>query len=199
MDVNFNNKVIRFWEWFKSIADDLLLDPTNSSLISQIDYRVSQLGHFDWEIGPFYEGIFYFAISPNLNIDRLAITRQIVDLSPKCRGWDFLSSKPPKKNWRGIWMMNNDFGKEISINSNNWEYILYQFEDKDFDMDIMIDDIDENLETCYLAIDIALTGYLGEEEYLRLIKNVKIVPEFGHEYKATKLKYIKNHIENIIN
>ncbi len=197
MSDNFNNKIIKFWGWFKTVADDLLLDPTNALLVSQLDNRVSQLGRFDWEIGPFEKGVSYFAISPNLNADRLEITRQIMNLSPECEGWKFLPSKPPK-DWQGIWKMKNDSGEEILINSDNWKYVLYQFEDKDFDMDIMIDDIDGNTDTYFMAIDIALTGYLGEENFMHLIKNVKIVSEFEDPGKATLLKHIKKHIESII-
>ena len=68
--------------------------------------------------------------------------------------------------------MKNELNIEIQINTSNWEYILYQFDDNTFDIDVLIDDIDGDTNTCYLAIDIALTGYLGEEKYMQLIKNV---------------------------
>jgi hypothetical protein len=200
INIDFKNKIIKFWEWFESISQDLLLDPTRKDLISQLDNSVSRLGSFGWEMGPLKENICYFAISPNLDVERLKITRQIIDLSIKCKGWDFLPSKPAKYDWKGIWKMRNDFGKEILVNSNKWEYILYEFDDKTFDMDILIGGVDGDLNTCYSAIDIALTGYLGEEEFMRLIKNIKIVDVFEAENKdkATQLKYIKNHIESII-
>jgi len=198
MDVNFNNKIIGFWEWFNTIGNELLLDTTNTSLISQLDNRVSTMGRFDWEIGPFNEGEFYFAISPNLDIERLSVTQHIISYAPECERWNFLPSKPIKYDWNGIWKMKNDLGKEIWVDSNDWKYVLYQFDDKDFDIDVLVGDIEGDMDTCYLAIDIGLTGYLGEEEYMRLIKNIKLVTEFEHTGKASSLKYIKKHIESII-
>lgn len=191
---------IEFWNWFRSISNDLLLDPTRSDLIAQIDNRVSNLGVFDWEIGPWEEELYYFAISPNLDGAKLEITRGIVLHAPVAIGWHFLPSKPPKKDWQGIWKMKNELGKEILIDSNNWKYILFEFDDRTFDLDIMIDNVDsDNYDVVNMAIDIALTGYLGEEKFMKLIKGIKIVNSFEEEYqnKATLVKYIKKHIESI--
>lgn len=190
--------LVKFWDWFKSISDDLLLDPTRSDLIYQIDDRVNQLGRFDWEIGPWKDDSFYFAISPNLDVMKLELTRQIIQYAPKCKRWCFLASKPPKNDWHGIWKMKSEIGKSILVNSNNWEYILYEFDNNSFDIDIKIDDIDDNINI-NVAIDIALTGYLGEENYMTLIKNIKVVTSFDEELqsKATQLKYIKKHIESL--
>ncbi|WP_183573929.1 hypothetical protein HDF18_08700 [Mucilaginibacter sp. X5P1] len=191
-------KVVKFWDWFKSVSNDLILNPTRNDLTIQIDNHISQLGHFDWEIGPWDENSFYFAISPNLDPNKLNLTHQIIEHAPKCKGWHFLASKPPKE-WQGIWKMKNEKGTEIWINSNNWKYILYAFEDKTFDMDIMIDDINGNDDTINMAIDIALTGFIGEEKFMNLIKNISIIScdeEFSE--KATSIKYIAKHIESIL-
>jgi hypothetical protein len=199
MGINFNNRIVEFWKWFESISDELLLNPNREDLISQIDVHINQLGAFDWEIGPLSKITSYFAISPNLDYDKLQYTRQIIANAPHCIGWQFFPSKPPKE-WDGIWKMKNEFGKRILINSSNWEYILYQFEDRTFDIDILIDYVDGDLQTCYLAIDIALTGYLGEEEFMRLIKNIKILTELTDELadKLTRLKFLKKQIKQII-
>jgi hypothetical protein len=93
--------------------------------------------------------------------------------------------------------MDNNLGREIIIDASNWEYILYQFEDTSFDMDIKVDEIDGSLETYKLAVDIALTGYLGEEVVMRSIPNVTIVDELEDEAKATKLRFIKKHMEGL--
>jgi len=190
---------IEFWNWFKTISDDLFLDPTRSDLIQQIDHLINKLGVFDWEIGPWGEHTYYFAISPNLDSDKLYFTREFIEYAPMCSGWFFLSSKPVKNDWKGIWKMQNEFGKDILVDSNNWKYILYEFEDETFDIDIMIDNVDGDDNTANTAIDIALTSYLGEEDYMTLIKNVKIVDFFEeeHQNKATPIKYIKKHIESI--
>jgi hypothetical protein len=189
-----SNQIINFWDWFKTISADLLEYATNKNLINQIDIKVSQLGNFDWEIGPFEE-VGFFAISPNLDIEKLSYTKQIIDMAPQCDGWHFLPSKPVKTDWKGIWKMKNEFGKEIHVDSNSWRYILYALDDGTFYTDVAISDIDGNTDTQYLAIDIAFTGYLGEENYMYFIKNIKIVGqlEADTDAKSTSLRFIKKH------
>ncbi|MDO3644567.1 hypothetical protein [Mucilaginibacter sp. L3T2-6] len=195
-----SDSLIKFWDWFKSVSKDLLVDPTRSDLIYQIDSRINKFGRFDWEIGPWKEETYYFTISPNLDTAKLEFTREFVKNAPKCAGWHFLPSKPPKSDWQGIWKMRNEMGKEILVDSNNWKYILYEFQDETFDMDIMIDAVDGDNDTINTAIDIALTGYLGEETFMQLIKNIKIVSSFdvGYQSTATLIKHIKKHIESIL-
>ncbi|EHQ24338.1 hypothetical protein [Mucilaginibacter paludis] len=194
------DSIIEFWNWFKSISKNLLLEPARIDLISQIDSRISKIGRFDWEIGPWEDNAYYFAISPNLDSVKLEFTREFIRNAPKCFGWHFLPSKPPKSDWQGKWKMKNEMGNEILVDSSNWEYILYEFEDETFDMDIMINGIDGDDNVVNTAIDIALTGYLGEETFMRLIKNIKIVSSFEESYpnKATLVKHIKKHIESIL-
>jgi len=193
------NSLIKFWEWFQSISDDLMLNPTRPDLIYQIDNRVSDFNQLDWEIGPWGNDKYYFAISPNLDSSKLEFTREFVKYAPKCPGWFFLPSKPEKSDWKGIWKMVNEKGTEILVDSSHWRYILYKFEDETFDMDIVIDDINGDDNTINLAVDIALTGYLGEEKFMTDIQNVKIVTSFEEEHqdKVSMLKHIKSHIESL--
>jgi hypothetical protein len=191
-------KAIKFWTWFETIATELLQNPTRTDLISQIDDRVQSLGNFDWELGPYKEGMFYFSISPNLSNERLELTRQFAKLAPKCEGWVFLPAKPAKE-WQGVWKMKNHVGKEILVDSSNWEYVLYGFEDSTFDIDIKVGELEGDLETHNLAVNIALTGYLGEEEFMTSIANIYIVDEFEDDIKsrATQLQFIKKHIDSL--
>jgi len=137
MDTDLKIKASKFWLWFQLISNDLLLNPTRVDLVEQLDSRVKELGNYDWEIGPTDTSGYYFAISPNLDLEKLKYSMQIVEVSPKCEGWLFLSSKPQKK-WSGVWKMKNELGKEILINSSDWKYVLYKFEDETFDMDILM-------------------------------------------------------------
>lgn len=94
--------------------------------------------------------------------------------------------------------MKNDFGSEIKVESSDWKYVLYQFEDGTFDMDLAIDNIEGDTNTCYLAVDIALTGYLGEEMFMKFIQHIKIVDAFEDELEGSHLKNIKKHIERVL-
>ena len=170
----------------------LLSDPTHQDMINELDDRVGHLGEFDWEIGPWDKDNYFLAISPNLDVEKLQLTKQIIGLAPECSGWHFLPSKPVKE-WDGIWEMQNENGKEISIDTDNWKYILYEFDDGTFDIDILVDNIEGNTDTTNLAIDIALTGYLGEEMFITLIQDIHVVTEFKTEshHRATPIKQIK--------
>ena len=199
-DTDLEKKATNFWMWFSIIAAELLADPIRSDLIGQLDSRVCALGSFDWEIGPYVDGLYYLAISPNLNLSNLRTTQFIVSLSLPCVGWHFLSSKPQKTEWLGIWEMKNEIGKEIIVDSSSWEYILFKFEDEhNFDIDIKINFIDGDRDILNTAVDIALTGYLGEEEFLRSIININIVDEFGEDIKSnvTKLPHIFKHLQSL--
>ena len=165
----------------------------------QVDAAIDGLGRFDWEIGPYRDENYYFAISPNLDTHKLETTKEFIKYAPICAGWTFLPSKPIKNDWKGIWKMHNEDEKEILVDSNNWRYVLYKFEDETFDMDIIIDDIDGNKDTIDMAIDIGLTGYLGEEKFIELIKHIEVVSNIEGQdpNKTTLVKYIKDHIESL--
>lgn len=186
--------VQEFWDWFKSVSDDLSIDPIRRDLITTLDNLISQLGHFDWEIGPWENNLSYLAISPNLNIDRLALARQVIEYAPICDGWIFLASKPPR-DWKGIWKMRNEKNDEIFVDSNDWKYILYEFDDKTYDMDLFVEDIDGDDSTINLAIDIALTGYLGEEMFLHFIKNIQVVKIFQIANNRLRLNILKSTLK----
>jgi len=195
---DINARIINFWNWFESISDDLFKNVKRSDLLDQIDTRVSFLGRLDWEIGPLDESNYYFAISPNLDDKKFQLTQEIVGYAPNCKGWKFFSSKPSKE-WEGKWTMKNEKNEEIFIDTTDWKYVLYQFEDSTFAMDILIDKVDGDLNTCQLAVDIALIGYLGEEKFMNLIKDIKIITDLGNEQinRLTKLRNILKHIDDI--
>jgi hypothetical protein len=194
--INSEN-VISFWTWFKSISNDLLLNPKNSKLLKDMDTQVAKLGTYDWEIGPSNESKYYFALSPNLDPNLLRDTYQLINIAPNCKGWSFLAAKPEKKGWNGIFKMHNERGQLITINITEWEYILIEFDDATFDLEIKIPELECNEAYSYLAIDIALTNLLGEENYIKLIKNVLIVLDFTEKGKSTLIKNIRKHFESL--
>ena len=75
---------------------------------------------------------------------------------------------------------------------------MYYFEDGTFDIDIKITNLGDEHKTKELATDIALTNILGEEKYMNLIKNVKIVDDFNDATKSTPLVHLDNHLIGIL-
>ncbi|MGF7075599.1 hypothetical protein [Mucilaginibacter sp. R-33] len=197
VDLN-SESISRFWDWFKTVSADLLMNPNDAYFVNLLDKHVGELGGFDWEIGPWEENILFFAISPNLNIAQLEFTRKIITMAPDCPGWKFLPSKPPK-DWAGTWEMENETGKNVIVDASDWKYILYRFDDGTLDIDINISDFKGNSAIRDIAVDIALTGYLGEETFMNLIQEINIVDRLEEVYadKATSLKNIRKHLERI--
>lgn len=192
------NKVLFFWKWFESVSDALHLNLENVDILSELDNKVKELGPFDWEIGPVDDNLLYLAISPRLNEEYLKITKEIVSYAPSCKGWWILYAKP-RKEYAPVFSMVNEKGKSILVDISDWEYVLFLFEDGTFDIDLRISSIDGNLETKNLAVDVALTGLMGEERFMALIKNIRIVNDFGeNETHVTNLKQINEHIEKIL-
>jgi hypothetical protein len=191
-------RVISFWDWFKSISDNLASNISNTNLLEQLDNQIKLLGPFDWEIGPLENDYLYLSISPNLNEELLVTTRQIISLAPTCEGWFFFPAKPPKE-WADSWKMLTDSGTEFIVDASKWKYVLYKFEDHTFDIDIFINAASKDLYK--LAAEIAITNIIGEERFIELIQNVTVVEVLNQELegKSSYLKYLYNHIVEITN
>lgn len=193
-----SNKILSFWQWFESVSETLFKNIEAFEIISELDKKVKMLGPFDWEIGPVDDNLLYLAISPKLSEEFLKVTKEIVSHAPAIKGWWTLYAKP-KKEYIPVFNMVNEKGKNISVDISNWEYVLFLFEDGAFDIELRISSINGNLETKNLAVDVALTSLMGEERFMSLIKNIRIVDNFGeNEKQATKLKQINEHIEKIV-
>jgi hypothetical protein len=190
--------IVSFWKWFESVSDALFQNNENFGILSELDTKVKTLGPFDWEVGPVDDNLIYLAISPRLNEEYLTITKEIVSYAPSCKGWWILYAKP-RKEYAPVFNMVNENGKSILVDISVWEYVLFLFEDGTFDIDLRISTIDGNLETKNLAVDVVLTSLMGEERFMALIKNIRIVDNFGeNEKQAIKLKQINEHIEKIV-
>jgi hypothetical protein len=190
--------IIEMWNWFKSISDRLIENPKDVSILNKIDFYIDKLGSLDWEIGPYDTTTCYFAISPGLDKNLLNETKKIISYSPNCNGWSFLYSKPAKE-WRDFFRMLNENEETIEVHTASWQYILYQFEDNTFDVDVKINPINGDINTSQLAVDIVLTNALGEEMYMELINHVNIeTNELGNEQNMSFVKDLKAHLLQLI-
>lgn len=193
-----HNKILAFWIWFKQISNKLSLNLKNQDLLGELDFKVQDIGNFDWEIGPYSNEDFFLAISPNLDKNLLKETKTFISMAGDCPNWFFLASKP-EKGWFGQWKMENEFGQVIDINANSWRYILYEYENREFEMDIFIDNVKFNQDTAYKAVDIVLTNLLGEERYINLFENITIIQDLT-EFDVSKSSFLynlKDHLEGL--
>lgn len=119
-------------------------------------------------MGPVNDELMFFAISPNLDVELLSVTKEIVSYAPACKNWTFLSSKP-RKEYTPEWRMTDDRGNWMAVDTSSWSYVLYYFEDGTFDMDLQLSAFDFSQKQKTLALDIVLTNILGEEDYMVLV------------------------------
>ncbi len=191
-------EILEFWDWFKRISSHLSKNIKDSEVLKELDKRILSLGPFDWEIGPYNNGRFFLAISPNLDKEMLHKTKEIISYANDSLIWAFLPSKP-EKGWFGYWKMQNESHDDIEVNAEGWRYILYEYDDKELEIDVYIDKIDGDLNTAYQALDILLTNLLGEEKYMYLFNAVTIIrniEEFTYN-ESSKLGDLRVHLEEL--
>lgn len=178
--------IINFWDWFKKKVVDIENDPNDKNLISQLDEKVLSLGDFEWEYGPSDFKEWYFCISPSFQKELKPIADQIISYAPELKNWEFRSSRPPKK-WTGTWNIYDENGNSISIDSEKWQVLVFKFPDGTYDLDIKIDTFFHSEELMYSAVNILIANIVGEEKYMNLIENIKIVDSFEENEAKTVL------------
>jgi hypothetical protein len=168
-----------FWKQIAPLLIEALNDPEGIELTNKIDSVVKDFSGYDWEYGPSKVEEFYFSLSPGSQVKNFEEIDEVISLAPRLRGWEFISGKPRKEELLNFLMLNEN-NEEISIETQNWECVVYRFPDQTVDLDVKLDGINGNTDTQYYALDIHLTNLLGERNYLRVVKNFNIVSEFSH-------------------
>jgi hypothetical protein len=165
--MNSLQNITTFWNWFDEKSIELLKDPLDESLISLLDDKILTLNGVTWEIGPTHDpAIRYLAISPNLRKELVPICESIISMAPELEFWRFYIYRQPKIDWKGIYSILHKSGNNLNIDVNNWRFIIYQYTDKMFEIDIL------NIENSYLSlgesfvqeiIELALINIIGEQ------------------------------------
>jgi hypothetical protein len=168
----------KFWQFFETIAPQILDNPEDLELINSLDKEVDKLGKISWEYGALNDDCdLYFCLSPNFKFDLIPFVEFAISLSPHLPNWEFISGKPQKLKCVEEFTFINDDETESIISTKNWYAVAYQFKDDTYDIDFVLDtSLDE--ETSYLALDTAMINLLGEINYMRKVNAVKIVNEF---------------------
>lgn len=166
----------RFWEWFSSAAERIDRDPSNQSVIRDVDDHVSALGPFSWEIGPGVAKKWFFCLSPNRDAELLDAAKRITAAAPKIEGWEFYSAKPPKQ-WNHQFSMVYK-GRQLSIDASDWKYVLHQYPDGLLDITMYVKKIPSVPDDVLpLVADIVAEGVLGEELMMNSVNDVEAIAE----------------------
>jgi len=196
------NKIKKFWGWFIMAANNFGKQFKNEELIRELDQKIEQLGDIAWEIGP---GVVdsnnnALVFTPCGNKDLLPITKLIVENAPYCSGWEFFSSKPPKK-WKRYFTMEDDKGDEVEIDASNWQYAMIKYKDGIFDIIIQAPELSQYSEDFkYIAAAIVIDGEIGEEKRLNWIEGIEVVEEFDNDLreKSNSIDVLTKHFNGLI-
>ena len=150
-------KIEFFWDFFKTIAPEIINNPEDLKLITRLDEEVNKLGEVSWEYGPNQDDGFYFSLSPNFRFDLIPYTDFIISLSPVIPEWKFISGKPQKLENIEEFTFVNDDGSETLVNTKNWHAVAYKFKDDTYDIDFILD-TNLDTETSYLALNTAMSN-----------------------------------------
>jgi hypothetical protein len=173
-------EITTFWKEMSPLLTKVLGDPENAGLISQIDTVVKEFSDYDWEYGPSKVKQFYFCLSPSWQEKYIEEIDDIISNAPNLEGWEFKSCKPRKEEILSFFIL-NESKVEILIQTQKWKCVMYRFKDQTVDLEVMVDEVSGDSDTQYYALNIHLTNLLGERNYLRIVKNVKIVSEFSEK------------------
>ena len=200
--MNKNDTIQEFWRWFSSTCGEFGDKFENKNLICELDDRIGRIGPISWEIGPGFENeaASSLVFSPAGDKSLLSLTREIVANAPPCMGWEFYSSKPPKK-WQRCLVVTDDSGNEYEVDAANWSYVLLRYPDRTIDIMIEAPEIRAIPSELHDTVgEILIDGEIGEARRIETIENIECVQEFDDEYK-TKCKPIAllaGHLEHVL-
>lgn len=163
-------RILRFWDWFRASSKNLRPEVLTNSTISELESELTKLGTFGWEIGPGCERVNMFAISPCRDSLLLEATRRIVKKAPPLTDWEFHPAKPPRR-----WKLRFELESGQMVNGTRWEVLTSQSRGL---FEILLhpnDDCGLDLDHQELAASILVEGELGEEKLIEKVNTIQIV------------------------
>ena len=185
-----------FWKWFNDNQNNFGNKFENKELLEDLDEWIRKLGPFAWEVGPGISKANLLVVSPGNIFELLALTKEVVSYASQLRDWEIYYAKPPK-NWDFEYYFQDTGSERLLINASNWRYILFQYEDGQFEILVEAGNIsglkdDEKLA----AAEIVLEGILGEEIMIVSVCGVEVVATLEAKYasKAINGQKLKDHL-----
>ncbi|QLQ13326.1 MAG: hypothetical protein HZY74_08605 [Brevundimonas sp.] len=113
-----DSAIIGFWDWFRQESEALKTIATGKEEIAKsLSSQLNSIVILNWEIGHQRDSLVYFALSAEIDEDRLIFNQYAASLcDPIPVGWTILSSIPPKQ-WDGVMIWDG-----LNVNTNDWEF-----------------------------------------------------------------------------
>lgn len=138
-------------------------------------------------------GSWTWTISPKGNPELLPLAEQIINKAPALDKWQFYSTKQPKTNWHLLEISRDN----ISVNANEWEYVLLKYKDGKIEVLVKADDLLKyDKDTKELIVEIILTNLLGEKMFMEKVDYFDVVDEFDSDDGITEIKHLPEHLKD---
>lgn len=196
-----DKKITEFWNWFANNESELTSDVLSNQRIEELNNKILDMGDFNWEVREGSQKRNMLIISPGGDLDLLPYTEKIIKLAPELPFWEFYHYKPRKEWDYKLALHTDNQGVKKMLSVEDWQYVLYKFSDKTFDIIFKADNLRGMSEDeKYIISDIVLESILGEEKSLKYIKQIEFVEQFGTKEigKESSLKNLGNHFEQLI-
>jgi hypothetical protein len=191
-------KIEKFWNWFSDNCNKFGSKFENTSLLEELDTRVTSLGDYSWEVGPGKIKENALTISPNGILKLLPETQKIIEHAKTCKDWEYYYAKQPK-DWDFVFEYETNDGTNIEINSSSWQYVLLKYEDGMFTIVIEAKLPELNDDELLAVSEIALDSILGEELRIKTICEIDVVLEIEQKYEMKKgnIQNLFNHLNSL--
>lgn len=192
MDVLLRIRARLFWKHFLALHQHLSAEQPSDNSIAELDRAVARLGPFDWEIGPGKVAGTYLALSPRRSPENLQKTRSVVGRAPNLSGWEFLAAKPPKQDWRGVFVLDG-----TEVDTGGWSYVMYKYPGDKLELHVKAPNLAGSPVDGETAVSIGTELALGEESCMR-IADISLVNDFGeHAEQASTFRHLPVHFAEI--
>jgi hypothetical protein len=199
MSIPPNDAILGFWSWFATAADALGEDLDNEKILEELDHRVAELGEFGWEVGPGTVAENALVISPDGELEKLAVTQHIVSLAPKIANWEILFARPSREPSLEF-SMAADAESEFAVDARPWRYVLLRLNESNFRIIIEQNNLHAATdEDRYTAAALVLDGILGERRRLETIQSVEIATVLDRELdgRAQPIEQLSKHLSGM--
>ena len=188
----------QFWSWFEGIAEVLAERFEDEALLDELHRRVRAIGDIWWEIGPGVHETCALTLTPDGDVNRLALTQRAVAMAPSIPGWELHPARP-KKSWKLRFTLQTAGGR-VEIDASTWRYVLFRYPDDMFDVVLEQPGLDTLTdEDRYTAAIIVLDAELGEVTRLRTIAGVEptVKLEESIATRANPIEVLAQHIASL--
>jgi hypothetical protein len=181
-----------FFDWLVPLLPRIFDDTDAQEEVSRKLTRLS--AGLRWEAGPWEDGVSFFAVSPGLDVELVAVSKAVTQLAPKVPGWVFMSAKP-RKRWDKTVRFASSNGVQMAVDLSTWKYYLTSFNDAEF-LDVNLVPSDETyseVELSWLG-EMLVASELGEAIFLSYVGKVNVVQRANLTNAVDPIEHLHDHL-----